>query len=196
MQLMDGVVPDVFDERIYTAKALVMSQNMDRTNAAGFFNYFESVTVKNNAKLFMTIAAIFQDEVQSIKGVAGLQVYIVYNPLTVSTSEKMERHGGNALGIRPKDGLLNSKPSTAPREIHKLLTFFSRQHQSALDRRPGYRKNERVHATADRSFQGGGRSDGHASSVLVPEPHVRGAKRLCRILRGKSRTVETRPTRF
>lgn len=115
MQLTDGVVPDVLDERIYTAKALVMSQKMDRMNAAGFFNYFGSVSMKNNAGLFMTIAAIFQDEVESIKDAAGLQDYIVYNPLTVSTIEKMERHGGNALGIRPKDGPLNSKPSTATR---------------------------------------------------------------------------------
>lgn len=108
-QLKEIVESHVLDERIYQDTTLAMSEKMDRMNAAGFFNYFGSVTVKNNVKVFMAIADIFRDEVSSIKDTFGLQIYIVYNPLTVSTIEKMSRRGGNALGIRPGDGPLTSK---------------------------------------------------------------------------------------
>jgi hypothetical protein len=88
---------------------LAMSQKMDSMNREGFYNYFGSSTVKNNVEVFMAVAAIFQEEVAKIADVAGLQVYIVYNPLTVPTIEKMQRHGGNALGLEPSDGPLSSK---------------------------------------------------------------------------------------
>jgi hypothetical protein len=87
---------------------LAMSQKMDSMNREGFYNYFGSSTVKNNVEVFMAVADIFQEEVVKISDVAGLQVYIVYNPLTVPTIEKMRRRGGNALGIEP-DGPLSSK---------------------------------------------------------------------------------------
>ena len=108
-QLKRIVEPHVLDERVYKDTTLAMSEKMDRMNAAGFFNYFGSVTVKNSVRVFMAIADTFREEVSSIKDALGLQIYIVYNPLTVSTIQKMSRRGGNALGIRPGDGPLTSK---------------------------------------------------------------------------------------
>lgn len=109
MRLKEALDSHVLDERVYVDTTLAMSEKMDRMNAAGFFNYFGSVTVKNNVKVFMAIAETFRDEVSSIKDALGLQIYIVYNPLTVSTIQKMSRRGGNALGIRSGDGPLTSK---------------------------------------------------------------------------------------
>jgi hypothetical protein len=88
---------------------LAMSQKMDSMNREGFYNYFGSSTVTNNIEVFMAVAEIFQEEVAKIVDVAGLQVYIVYNPLTVPTIEKMKSRGGNALGLEPSDGPLSSK---------------------------------------------------------------------------------------
>lgn len=88
---------------------LAMSQKMDSMNREGFYNFFGSSTVKNNVDVFMAVAAIFQEEVEKIADVADLQVYIVYNPLTVPTLEKMQRRGGNALGLEPSAGPLSSK---------------------------------------------------------------------------------------
>ena len=108
-QLKQIAESHVLAERVYKDATLAMSEKMDRMNAAGFFNYFGSVTVKNNVKVFMAIADTFREEASSIKDALGLQIYIVYNPLTVSTIQKMSRRGGNALGIRPSDGPLTSK---------------------------------------------------------------------------------------
>ncbi|CAD6576146.1 MAG: hypothetical protein ASARMPRED_007618 [Alectoria sarmentosa] len=105
-QLKQIAESHVLAERVYKDATLAMSEKMDRMNAAGFFNYFGSVTVKNNVKVFMAIADTFREEASSIKDALGLQIYIVYNPLTVSTIQKMSRRGGNALGIRPSDGPL------------------------------------------------------------------------------------------
>ena len=102
MQLKEVVVSNVLDERIYVDTTLAMSQKMDRMNAAGSFNYFGSVTVKSNVRVFMAIADVFRDEIYSIKDARSLQVNIVYNPLTVSTIEKMSRRGGKCPGYSPR----------------------------------------------------------------------------------------------
>ena len=102
----------VLDQHIHLETTLAMAHKMDRMNAAGFFNYFGSITVKNNVKAFMNIADIFREEVLRIQDTSGLQVYVVYNLLSVSTIEKMARRGGNALGIKTSDGPLTSKSIT------------------------------------------------------------------------------------
>ena len=123
------LVTHVLEEHIYRDRALAISQNTDRMNAGLFFNYFGSVTVKNNVGPFMAIADIFKDKFEDIKDAAGLQVYIVYNPLTVLTIDKRHRYGGNALGIYSYDRPLTSKPQ------HPMHTsdIQSHQHQLALD---------------------------------------------------------------
>jgi hypothetical protein len=94
---------------LYQRSTLHMSQKMDYMNLPGFYNYFGSVTVKNHAKIHLALADIFCEEVFLIQRAAGLQVYIVYNPLTVETLQKMQTRGGNALGIKTEDGPLTSK---------------------------------------------------------------------------------------
>ena len=106
---IEGNFSHVLQEHVYLDKALALSQKMGRMNAPGFFNYFGSITVKNSVKVLMVIADIFKEEVDKINKTAGLQVYIVYNPLTIPTIEKMRRRGGNALGLHPGDGPLISK---------------------------------------------------------------------------------------
>ena len=100
---------NVRETYIYQRSTLQMSQKMDIMNAPGFYNYFGSVTVKNDATVHSALADVFCEEVFSIQKAAGLQIYIVYNPLTVETLRKMQTRGGNALGIDPKDGPLTSK---------------------------------------------------------------------------------------
>ena len=104
----------LLEEHVYQHKPLAMSEKMDRMNPPGFFNFFASTTIKNDAGAFMALARVFQSKVVSIKDAADLQVYIVYNPLSISTIEKMQRRGGNALGIKASDGPLISKFSCLP----------------------------------------------------------------------------------
>ncbi|KAK0613275.1 hypothetical protein B0T14DRAFT_437459 [Immersiella caudata] len=94
------------EEYIYVKATLEMAQKMDRMNADGFFNYFGSTTVKSGADINMKIASIFFDEVEGIKNAPGIQIYIVYNPITVPAMQQMSKRGGNALGLRPQDGPL------------------------------------------------------------------------------------------
>ena len=94
---------------LYQRSILHVSQKMDYMNLPCFHNYFGSVTVKNHAKIHLALAGIFCEEVVSIQRAAGLQVYIVYNPLTVETLQKMQTRGGNALGIKLEDGPLTSR---------------------------------------------------------------------------------------
>lgn len=93
----------------YQRSTLSMAQKMDVMNGPGFYNYFGSVTVQSHAKMHLALADIFCEEVFLIQKAAGVQVYIVYNPLTVETLQKMQTRGGNALGIDPKEGPLTSQ---------------------------------------------------------------------------------------
>lgn len=90
---------------------LEMSQKMDKLNQGGFYNYFGSITVKNNATVHLAITDIFREEVPTISNITNLQVYIVYNPLTLETIGKMRKRGGNALGIEAGNGALTSMSS-------------------------------------------------------------------------------------
>jgi hypothetical protein len=101
----------VLEEYVYTKTTLEMAQKMDRMNGEGFYNYFGSLTVRNQLDIHTKIAYIFFDEVETIKSATGLQIYIVYNPVTVPAMEQMQKRGGNALGLGPSDGPLTSKYS-------------------------------------------------------------------------------------
>lgn len=105
------------EEYIYTKTTLEMAQKMDRMNAEGFYNYFGSTTVRSQADINMRIAQIFFEETESIRDAIGTQVYIVYNPVTVTTMERMRGRGGNALGLNPESGPLTSKcPGSSRRD--------------------------------------------------------------------------------
>lgn len=97
------------DEHFYRLPNLEMAQKMDQMNPEGFFNYFGSLTLQSNSLLNQLIANIFFDEVDNIKNAAGLQIYIVYNPITLSAIQNMEKRGGNALGLDGSAGPLTSK---------------------------------------------------------------------------------------
>lgn len=105
---LQGEIP-VTEEYIYRKTTLEMAQKMDRMNEAGFFNYFGSITVRSQTAINIKIANIFFDEVDRIKDAEGLQIYIVYNPITVPAMRQMRRRGGNALGLDPESGPLTSK---------------------------------------------------------------------------------------
>lgn len=92
-----------------------MAQVMDRMNEEGNFNYFGSITVRSDPLLCQRIAAIFQRESRSIVEVVGVKAYIVYNPLTAGTMQRMKRRGGNALGL---DGEEQPLLSTLNRVFH------------------------------------------------------------------------------
>ena len=98
----------VLEEYVYQKTTLEMAEKMDRMNQEGFFNYFGSITVRSTTDINMKIATIFFEEVDRIKNANGIQIYIVYNPVTVSALTQMRKRGGNALGLDPKDGPLTS----------------------------------------------------------------------------------------
>ena len=99
----------VSEQYIYRTTALATAKKMDVMNMDGFYNLFGSITVTNNVETFMQIATVFQEEVLAIVDTHGLQVFIVYNPLTLATVQKMQTRGGNALGIKAGEAPLNSK---------------------------------------------------------------------------------------
>ena len=96
----------VLDEVVNQRDILDISMKMDRWNPVGFYNFFGSFTFKNDVQTSLAVADIFGEEVASIKSAKGLQVYIVYNPLTVETMSKMSQRGGNALGLTVDGGPL------------------------------------------------------------------------------------------
>ena len=120
---------------IYQRSILGMTQKMDHMNLPGFYNYFGSVTVKNNAKVYLALADEFFNEVTKISHISDLQAYIVYNPLTKEVLKHMGKRGGNALGIDVQDGPLMSRFSLlVDIELQDLtLTHISCQYQSTLE---------------------------------------------------------------
>ena len=96
----------VLQTNVYERSVLDMAQKMDGMNKKGFFNFFGSLTVRSNAQVSIALARIFQQEVDLIRDTAGLQVYIVYNPLTLNAMRQMMKRGGNALGLSEEHGPL------------------------------------------------------------------------------------------
>ncbi|WPH01297.1 Hypothetical protein R9X50_00413500 [Acrodontium crateriforme] len=90
----------------YQRSILAMAEKMDQMNPHGFFNLFGSLTVYNDSDLFTMLARVFMAEIEHIKTIEGLQVYIVYNPLTSKALSHMQKRGGNALGLESRDGPL------------------------------------------------------------------------------------------
>jgi hypothetical protein len=97
----DGILEEspVLQTNFYERSISAMAQKMSAMNKAGFFNFFGSVTVRNDAQLYESMAIIFQEEVKIIQRTEDLQVNIVYNPLTLNTLRQMKKRGGNALGL-------------------------------------------------------------------------------------------------
>ncbi|CRG90521.1 Bifunctional solanapyrone synthase [Talaromyces islandicus] len=96
----------VLQTNVYERPILSMAQKMDVMNAEGFYNFFGSVTVSSNAELLLALARVFQNEIDPIRDAKGLQVYIVYNPITVNAMNQMKKRGGNALGLLSENGPL------------------------------------------------------------------------------------------
>lgn len=116
----------------YQRSILAMAQKMDAMNKYGYYNFFGSVTVKNDAYVSLLLASTFMEHVAYIRGAEGLQVYIVYNPLTCNTLRHMQKRGGNALGLSPEDGPLTSK-STQDQGMMEADADCSRQYQPPLE---------------------------------------------------------------
>ena len=98
----------VLEQYVHEQDILDVSKKMDRWNPSGFYNFFGSFTFKNDVGTALALAGIFREEVNSIKNANGLQVYIVYNPVTVEAMTQMSKRGGNTLGMKLEDGPLIS----------------------------------------------------------------------------------------
>ncbi|KAF4628749.1 hypothetical protein G7Y89_g9408 [Cudoniella acicularis] len=121
---------------VYNQPVLKMSQKMDFLNPPGYYNYFGTHTVKSDDKAHMLIAKIFLEEAEAVVDVNDLKLYIVYNPLTIETIQKMGLRGGNCLGINEHDGPLTivninmhwRNPSDTPR-MRSLMKNLLRRFQ-------------------------------------------------------------------
>ncbi|KAE9369157.1 FAD-binding domain-containing protein, partial [Stipitochalara longipes BDJ] len=110
---------------------LAMAEKMDRMNPDGYFNLFGSMTVHNNAEVFVKIADIFRETMSDATTADDIELYTVFNPLTSPTIAKMQQRGGNSLGIFPDDGALvvinfnmrwsNASDNMELRRLFKLL---------------------------------------------------------------------------
>lgn len=113
-------------------------------NPEGFFNYFGSLSLQSNALLNQLIANIFFDEVEHIKDATGLHIYIVYNPITLSTMQQMKRRGGNALGLSASTGPLTSKVPNLHRS-KCTKNDYSFEYKPPLGPRTRYATNAFIH---------------------------------------------------
>jgi hypothetical protein len=110
----------------YQRTTLAMAQKMDNMNEDGYYNFFGTTTVRSNAAASMALADVFMQEVESIKREPGLQIYIVYNPVTHNALRQMKQRGGNALGMEEEDGPLTGMYSCLLSVVSEmLLTAFS-----------------------------------------------------------------------
>lgn len=90
----------------YWKSTLAMAEKMDRMNPDGYFNLFGSMTVHNDAKVFVKIADVFRETMSDATTADDIEFNTVFNPLTGPAIAKMQKRGGNALGIFPDDGPL------------------------------------------------------------------------------------------
>ena len=155
----------VLDQVVNHREILDISMKMDRWNPEGFYNFFGSFTFKNDAQTSIAVADIFREEVASIKSARGLQVYIVYNPLTVETISKMSQRGGNALGLTVDGGpliILNinlhwSDSSDEPRMRSFMRRMTTRMKEAAESRGTHHPYRFQNHAFEEQDiFQGYG----------------------------------------
>lgn len=86
-----------------------MAEKMDRMNPDGYFNLFGSMTVHNKADVFLEIANVFRETMQTAVDKDDIEIYTVFNPLTSPAISKMQQRGGNALGITQDIGPLVGK---------------------------------------------------------------------------------------
>ena len=93
----------------YWKSTLAMAEKMDRMNPGGYFNLFGSMTVHNDAEVFVKIADVFRKTMSDATTADDIEIYTVFNPLTAPAIAKMQKRGGNALGILPDDGPLVGK---------------------------------------------------------------------------------------
>ena len=93
----------------YWKSTLAMAEKMDRMNPDGYFNLFGSMTVHNDAEVFVKIADVFRKTMSGAITADDIELYTVFNPLTAPVIAKMQKRGGNALGIFPDDGPLVGK---------------------------------------------------------------------------------------
>lgn len=103
---------------------LEMAEKMDRMNPDGFFNLFGSMTVHNNAEVFVEIADIFRETMFEGTTADDVEIYTVFNPLTTPTITKMQQRGGNALGLKPEMGpLVGEYPIRHDHESYDLTVL-------------------------------------------------------------------------
>ncbi|KAJ5655255.1 hypothetical protein N7507_007205 [Penicillium longicatenatum] len=71
----------------------------NNTNPGGFRQTYWTLTVGNNAKLMADMVAIYMDEIEPLKTVAGIVPSLVFQPITTDMILHFSKNGGNALGL-------------------------------------------------------------------------------------------------
>ncbi|KAJ5296228.1 uncharacterized protein N7443_007121 [Penicillium atrosanguineum] len=69
------------------------------TNPGGFRQTYWTLMVGNNATLMADMVAIYMDEIEPLKSVAGLVPSLVFQPITTDMILHFSKNGGNALGL-------------------------------------------------------------------------------------------------
>lgn len=67
--------------------------------------------VGNNATLMADMVAIYMDEIEPLKTVAGIVPSLVFQPITTDMILHFSKNGGNALGLEDQGPLNRMSPS-------------------------------------------------------------------------------------
>ncbi|KAJ5525113.1 hypothetical protein N7494_011763 [Penicillium frequentans] len=71
----------------------------NNTNPGGFRQTYWTLMVGNNADLMADMVAIYMEEIEPLKTVAGIVPSLVFQPITTDMISHFSKNGGNALGL-------------------------------------------------------------------------------------------------
>ncbi|KIN08813.1 hypothetical protein OIDMADRAFT_175526 [Oidiodendron maius Zn] len=92
-------VPGAVASTLRITDLVDLTIEFNNTNPGGFRQTYWTLMVENSASLMADMVAIYMDEVNPIKGVAGIVPSLVFQPITTDMISHFTKNGGNALGL-------------------------------------------------------------------------------------------------
>ncbi|KAM0449678.1 hypothetical protein ACHAO4_007343 [Trichoderma viride] len=76
-----------------------LTVEFNNSNPGGFRQTYWTFTVQNNAALMADMVAIYMEEIEPIKSVAGIGPSIIFQLITTDMTDQFSKNGGNPLGL-------------------------------------------------------------------------------------------------